>query len=40
MIVKPLESNCRMMKSGKKSMKKILKNKTLAKLSEIIKTRE
>ena len=41
MIVKLHESNCRMMKSRKKSMKKkVLKNKTLAKPSEVIKIHE
>ena len=37
MIIKPQELNCRMMKSGKKSVKK---NKAPTKPSEIIKTHE
>jgi hypothetical protein len=40
MIVELHELNCRMIKSGKKLMKKILKNKTPAKPNEIIKTRK
>jgi hypothetical protein len=32
MIVKPLESNCKMMKSGKKSMKKSIKKQNINKI--------
>jgi len=40
MIVKLQELNCRMIKSGKKSMKKILKNKAPVKPNEVVKTRK
>jgi hypothetical protein len=40
MVVKLQESNRRMIKLGKKSMKKILKNKAPIKPNEVIKTRK